>query len=211
MINQRFFNLQICAATQICSFMAACMSSVRNEILHKENSNTDLFVNIVPCILQAVKKGMVISMEDFRKRLQRRKTGFMCMAFLAVIVGIIDVFYLVPSDHNKDFTNGMTSGVSTGTIVALGMLAVLQVIHISRILKDEKSLTLLYNKENDERLKLIRSKAGMPMLLIMSIAMFVAGIIGSYYSDIIFYTLFAAGMVQLSVGAIVKLTCLKLM
>lgn len=154
---------------------------------------------------------MVIIMEDFKKKLQRRKTGFMCMAVLAVIAGIIDSFYLMPTEHNKEFSNGMITGVSIGTIIALGMLAVLQIIHINRVLKDEKSLTLLYNRENDERLKLIRSKAGMPMLLIMSTAMFVAGIIGSYFNDVIFYTLFAAGLVQLSIGAIVKLTCLKLM
>ncbi|MHB8131630.1 MAG: hypothetical protein ACYDEX_21825 [Mobilitalea sp.] len=150
-------------------------------------------------------------MERFRKKLQRRKVGFMCMAFIAVIAGIIDVFALSPTSQNDSFSNGMIEGVSIGTIISLGILSILQIIRIRKVLKDEKLIKLQFNKEHDERLRSIRGKAGIPMILIMSIAMFVAGIIGSYFSDIIFYTLFIAGFVQLFVGVIVKLYCMKTM
>jgi len=150
-------------------------------------------------------------MEKFRKQLQRRKVGFMCMAIIAVIASIIDVFAILPKSQNRSFSNGMIEGVSVGTIVSLGILSISQIIRIRKVLKDEKLIKLLYNKEHDERLQSIRGKAGMPMIVIMSIGMFVAGIIGSYFSDIIFYTLFVAGFIQLFVGVIVKLYGMKTM
>lgn len=150
-------------------------------------------------------------MENFRKELQRRKVGFMCMAIIVVITSIIDVFVILPKSQNGSFSNGMIVGVSSGTIISLGILSILKIIQLSKVLKDEKLIKLLYNKENDERLQSIRGKAGMPMILIMSIIMFITGIIGSYFSDIIFYTLFVAGFVQLFVGVIVKFYYIKTM
>lgn len=150
-------------------------------------------------------------MEEFGKVIRRRIAGFECMAILAVIVGIIDVFKILPQSQDGGFSDGMVGGMSVGTVVALGMLAVVQIIRLRRVLKDEKLMKLLYNKEHDERLQAIRSKAGMPMILIMSIAMIVAGVIGSRFNETIFYTLFAAGFVQILVGAVVKIYCMKTM
>ena len=150
-------------------------------------------------------------MERFRKKLKRRKVGFMCMAIIAVMASIIDVFVILPESQDGSFSNGMIEGVSIGTIISLGILSILQIIRIRKVLKDEKLIKLLYNKEHDERLRSIRGKSGIPMILIMSIVMFVAGIIGSYFSDIIFYTLFVAGFVQLLVSVIVELYCMKTM
>lgn len=150
-------------------------------------------------------------MENFKKKLQKRKIGFMCMAIIVVIISIIDVFVILPKSQNGSFSNGMIVGVSSGTIISLGILSILKIIQLSKVLKDEKLIKLLYNKENDERLQSIRGKAGMPIILIMSITMFISGIIGSYFSDIIFYTLFVAGFIQLFVGVIVKLYYMKTM
>lgn len=150
-------------------------------------------------------------MESFREKLQRRKVGFMCIAFIVAIISIIDVFVIVPKSQNGSFSNGMIAEVSFGIIISLGIISIVKFIQLSKALKDEKLIKLLYNKEKDERLQLIRGKAGMPMILIMSIIMFISGIIGSYSSDIIFYTLFVAGFVQLFVGVIVKFYYMKTM
>ncbi|MBE5966101.1 MAG: hypothetical protein E7255_03935 [Lachnospiraceae bacterium] len=145
-------------------------------------------------------------MGSYRIKLQRRKVGFMCMAIIAVTTSIIDVFVTLPRSQN-----GMIVDVSSGIIISLGILSILKLIQLRKVLKDENQIKLLYNKENDERLQSIRGKSGMPMMLIMSIIMFISGIIGSYFSDIIFYTLFAAGFVQLFVGLLVKLYYMKTM
>jgi len=149
-------------------------------------------------------------MEEFRSKIKKRIFGFKCIAFVIAIVGIYVVFgSMTESLKSGDFTDGMVGGESFGMIIALGMMSVIQIIRLSRVINDEKQLKILYNKEHDERLKEIRSKAGMPMILIMSIGMFAAGIIGSYFNEVVFYTLFAAGFVQLGIGATLKIYYLK--
>ena len=61
-----------------------------------------------------------------------------------------------------------------------------------------------YLKETDERMILIRSKAGMPALLITSVIMIFAGIIAGYFNIIVFYSLLAAGVCQLLLGVCLK-------
>ena len=149
-------------------------------------------------------------MEEFRSKIKKRLLRFKFIAFVIAMVGIYDVFGgMSESLKGGDFLDGIVGGESFGMIIALGMMSVVQIIRLSRVINNEKQLKLLYNKEHDERLKTIRSKAGMPMILIMSIVMFVAGFIGSYFNEIVFYTLFAAGFVQLTIGATLKIYYLK--
>jgi uncharacterized membrane protein len=145
-------------------------------------------------------------MKEFSDNIKKRIIAFKCMSFIATAVSIYDVFI-----GGGDFSDSMVGGVSLGTIIALGMLAVVQVIRLSRIITDEKQLKMLYNKQHDERLKEIRSKAGMPMIMIMSILMMIAGIVASSFNDVVFYTLFVAGALQLVIGASVKIYFLNKM
>jgi hypothetical protein len=78
-------------------------------------------------------------------------------------------------------------------------------------IKDERKLKMAYNRENDERMKAIRAKAGMPMLLITSVMMVIAAIIAGYFNIVVFYTLTAAAMMQLLLGVSVKLYHMKTM
>ena len=149
-------------------------------------------------------------MEEFRSKIKKRMFGFKFIAIVVAIVGIYVVFGgMTESLKGGYFADGMVGGESLGMIIALGMMAIIQIIRLSKVINDEKQLKILYNKEHDERLKEIRSKAGMPMILIMSIVMFAAGIIGSYFNEVVFYTLFAAGFVQLGIGATLKIYYLK--
>ena len=151
-------------------------------------------------------------MKEFKAKIKKRIIALKCMSVIAVAVGIYDVFIGIPGSYQGgDFSDGMVGGVSLGTIIALGMLALVQVIRLSRIIKDETQLKILYNKEHDERLKGIRIKAGMPMIMIMSILLMVVGIVASSFNYIVFYTLFVAGAIQLVIGAAVKIYYLKKM
>lgn len=151
-------------------------------------------------------------MEKFRRKIQRRALGFRSMVVIAVIAGVYDVFGgILGISQRGDFSDGMVGGFSLGTIVALGILAVVQLTRLRKAMNDETQLRMLYNEEHDERAQAIRSKAGMPMILIMSISMLVAGVIGGYFNEVIFYTLFAAGFAQLLIGAAVKIYCMKTM
>ena len=149
-------------------------------------------------------------MEEFKSKIKKRIFVFKCYAFVGSFVVIYEVFGGVfDALKSGDFKDGMVEGESFGIMIAIAIMAVIQIIRLSRVLNDETQLKMLYNKEHDERLKAIRSKAGMPMIMIMSILMFAAGIVGSYFNEVVFYTLFAAGFVQLTIGAILKIYYLK--
>ncbi|MGM0641074.1 MAG: hypothetical protein ACQESN_06605 [Thermotogota bacterium] len=144
-------------------------------------------------------------MEKFRKRVIKRKR--LLSLFILIICGFIllDVFVISPNHHSGNFVYSFQFGLMIG----LEMLAIINVIKLDKAIKDNKKLKLLYNKENDERLKLIRSKAGMPLLMVTSIIMILSGIIAGYFNTLIFITLIIAATTQLIIGMIIKLYHLR--
>lgn len=72
-----------------------------------------------------------------------------------------------------------------------------------------KNIKLLFNKENDERMKAIKYKAGIPMLLITSVLMIIAAVIIGYFNVTAFYTMIAASLCQLVLSCIVKFVYIK--
>ena len=79
------------------------------------------------------------------------------------------------------------------------------IIRYNRALGDERHLQLLYNREHDERMRLIRQKAGMPILMVTSLGMVVAGVVAGYFNAVVFMTLIGAALIQLVVAVAVKL------
>ena len=149
-------------------------------------------------------------MEQFKLRIKRRIILFSGAALVTAVLCIYDFFILRYSEKGS-MAEGMVSGFQFGLILGMGKLALIQVIKLSKAIKDDKKLKMLYNKEHDERLKLIRSKSGMPMLLITSVLMIIAAIVSGYFNTTVFLTLLIAAMAQLVIGLIVKLYCMKTM
>lgn len=150
-------------------------------------------------------------MEDFKKKIQKRIWVLSCMGIISILVGIYDVFVNDAASRNGTNIDGIVGCFTIGLIIGLGLLSIANVMRFKKAMNDETQLKLLYNKENDERMKDIRSKAGMPMVLIMSIGMIIAGIIASKFSSVVFYTLIATAFVQLLTGTIIKLYYMKTM
>lgn len=145
-------------------------------------------------------------MENYRKAIKKRIYLLEAVAVFACCLGIFDVFIASPEiKENHIF------GFQAGVIIALGLMSVVNIIRLGKLLKDEKKLQLHFNKENDERYKTIRGKAGMPMLLFTSVAMIVAGMIAGYFNSTVFLTLMIAATTQMLVGIIVKMIYLKKM
>ena len=149
-------------------------------------------------------------MEDFKKRIKRRIILFSGMTLLIALLVVYD-FFASGNSEKASMTDGIVSGFQFGLIFGIGTLALLQLIKLNTVIKDDKKLKMLYYKEHDERLKTIRSKAGMPMLMITSVVMLIAAIIAGYFNIVVFYTLVISAIVQLSIGTIVKLYCMKTM
>ena len=137
-------------------------------------------------------------MEKYKKTLRIRIALFgsviLLNAVLSICQRIMDDRGKIPADVSSiiDFQSGFLMG--------LAILSLFMLIKYRKLLRDERSLRESYNRETDERMVLIRSKAGMPALLITSIVMIFAGIFGGYYNIIIFYTLLAAGLCQILLG-----------
>ena len=72
-------------------------------------------------------------------------------------------------------------------------------------LKDEAKLRLLYNEEKDERMSAIRAKAGIPMVVILSMMLVLGGMIIGYFNETVFVVLIGAALFQLLVSIGVKL------
>lgn len=139
-------------------------------------------------------------MDKFKKSIAARIVLLSFLVAFAVVLGIYDVFLATPKMKDS-FVFGFQSGAAT----ACGLMAAILIIRYRGILKDENKIKLEFNRENDERLKAIRAKAGLPMVLVTSVLMILAGVIAAYFNAAIFIALTAAAVCQLMISVIVKL------
>ena len=145
-------------------------------------------------------------MEKFRKTYIIRMVLLIILALFAIGINVYDVYF-----SGENIYESSIWAFQSGGAIGLGLVAMITVVKMRLTLPDGEKMEQLYNKENDERLKAIRAKSGMPMLYITSIAMIVAGIIAGYSNHTVFYTLVAAGAAQLLVGVVVKAINMKRM
>lgn len=145
-------------------------------------------------------------MEEYRKSLKRRIGLLTIPVCIAALLGIYDVFAATEAMKNSFIFCFQCGGAS-----ALGLLCIALIFRYRALLNNEEKLQLEYIKETDERLTAIRTKAGMPLLLILSMGMIFAGIIARYFNIIIFYTLIITALSQMIVGCCIKLICMKTM
>lgn len=150
-------------------------------------------------------------MEEFKTKVKKRRITDACLMLMAVVLGIFCILSMGSQADDGTMAEGFVAGFQFGLVISIGVLSLVDFIKLSRAIKDETKLRVLYNKEHDERMKTIRSKAGQPLLTITSVLMVIAAIIAGYFNFIVFFTLVAAVLGQLAVSAGVKLVCLKKM
>lgn len=149
-------------------------------------------------------------MEKYRKTIKKRMILCGFLAAISVGLGIFNQsgFLDLISLHTR---NEALAGFQAGLLSGFGILSLLLLYRYGKAIKDDTKLKILYNKEYDERQNLIRQKAGMPMLMIASGIMIFAGIIAGYLNEIVFYTLILAAVIQLTLGAMVKIYYMRKM
>lgn len=145
-------------------------------------------------------------MNNYKKTIKKRILLLTLPIILAVTLGVYDVFWV--SDQIKE---GSVYGFQDGIITSLGLLATILVIRYRVLLKDDKKLLLMFNRENDERIKAIKAKAGIPMLPITSILIIIAAIIAGYFNELVFLTLIATAIFQMTICVLVKIIYTKKM
>lgn len=144
-------------------------------------------------------------MEKYRKAMIVRIILLSVLAAIGVGIGIFDVFWAQVNSDSFVFC------FQCGFSVAMGIVAAVWIIRYSAIIRDETKMQLQYNKENDERMKAIKARAGLPVVLILSVAMILVGMIVGYFNAVIFYTLIAVASVQLIVSCIIKFIFMKIL
>lgn len=145
-------------------------------------------------------------METYKKNIRTRTIFLFIAVLISGFFAVYDVFFV--SESVKD---NFIFGFQSGVVTALGVLCAAAAGRYSKILKDEKRLRQEYNRENDERLRAIRAKAGIPILPVLSVIIIIAGIAAGYFRPILFTSFVGIGMFQLLVCAAVKFIYIKKM
>ena len=139
-------------------------------------------------------------MEHFRKNLKIRIALF--GVIILIFVGILLYNQFGASAALKD---SLAISFQCGFSAAGALVLVFWMMKYRAALKDEAKLRLLYNEENDERMKAIRAKAGVPMVLILSLTLVLAGMIIGYWNETVFVVLIGVALFQLLVSLGVKI------
>ena len=138
-------------------------------------------------------------MEAYCKTIKRRIA--LLSLVIALFVGILlyDQF-LAPAALKDSIVFSFQCGFASAASIGLVFL----IVRYSKAVNSEEKLRLLYNQEHDERMSAIRSKAGVPMVLVLSLLLVFAGMIAGYYNKTVFFTLELVALGQLFISAAVK-------
>ena len=139
-------------------------------------------------------------MELFKKKIKARIILLCTVLLLFVAILLYNQFGA--SDALKD---SLAFSFQCGFSAAGSIVLVFWLMKYRGALKDEAKLRLLYNEEKDERMSAIRAKAGIPMVLILSMAMVLGGMIIGYFNETVFVVLIGVALFQLLVSLGVKL------
>jgi len=145
-------------------------------------------------------------MDQFRKKLKVRIVWLSVLSLTTALMGVYDVFF-VP----ETLKNMAVFEFQGGALAAICILSSIHIIKYKKILKDDNKLKLEFNKENDERYKIIKSKAGIPIVPIFSVLMIISGIVAGYFNVEVFYILIIVAMCQVVISGIIKLIYMKRM
>ena len=138
-------------------------------------------------------------MDKFKKALHIRLVcaGIYCAAVIALI--LLGVFH--PGDAH---VNDYIAGFSMGLFVGIEFVVIYFISKYTSALRNEDKLRKLFIKETDERLKLIRSKAGSSGIIIAIGGLMLGALAAGYYSETVFITLICSAVFVTVVTVIMK-------
>lgn len=139
-------------------------------------------------------------MELFRKKLKVRII-LLCTLLPAFVAILVYNQFGAPIELRESLAFSFQCGFSAaGSLVLIFWLA-----KYRAALQSEAKLHRLSNQENDERMSAIRAKAGLPMVLFLSLALVLGGMIIGYFNETAFIVLITAALFELMVSLGAKL------
>jgi len=143
-------------------------------------------------------------MEKYKKTLQIR-VRIMSIYVLGLVLFTINSRFFMPLQTEESMLKGFQEGLLSGMAIVFLIL----VLKYSRALKDEILLKKLYLKSKDERKRIIMDKSGGYVIIVCSVIILVAGIIGGYFNKSVFYSLVGCAYFLLSIKIILKVYYMK--
>ena len=139
-------------------------------------------------------------MELFKKKIKARIILLCTVLLLFVAILLYNQF-----GASSALRDSLAFSFQCGFSAAGSLALVFWLMKYRGALKDEAKLRLLYNEENDERMSAIRAKAGIPMVLILSMMLVLAGMVIGYFNETVFVVLICVALFQLLVSLGVKM------
>ena len=144
-------------------------------------------------------------MEKYKLVLKRRTIIFTVFIIFAVVLQLCNFLNVFGNAVNDGFVGDVLTEFQTGLLFGITIIFVYLIVRYNLIMKDNIKLKKFYNAENDERRKEIKQKSGGNVILFSSIIIIFMGIIAGYFNKIIFFSLIACALFQLSLCALLKL------
>lgn len=146
-----------------------------------------------------------MNLDQYRVIIRRRMNAFRAgWLFYLLLVGAMNVASERITDHPA--FSGLMGFVAGGLLVGIFSMS-----KFHRALKDDVALRRLYNAEHDERMQMIRAKAGVPVVLILNVAMIGAGLIATFFNMTVALTLVFAAVMQILVSLAIKFWYMRTM
>lgn len=142
------------------------------------------------------------NLEKYRKEVKKRIIACAVFAVLIVAAFVVKVFVVggIP-----DFKRGFVFGFVPVIVISLIALMILDI----RRLHDDEKLKASFIADNDERSAAIRIKSGHPVVIYLSEALIVVGLIST--NETVSKTLIIAAVAQLVVSCVLKVIYSKIM
>lgn len=142
-----------------------------------------------------------MNLDTYREELKSREKIYKLYIGLALIFIFIGERLLKDKFAYNDFIFGFIYGL----VIGMELFCVGKVIKINKARDDYGLLRQMYIEENDERQILIRLKSGYPILVNLSLAIFLFAILAGFINKAVFITLLSVGVFQLLVSKAIKL------
>jgi len=146
-----------------------------------------------------------MNLDQYRLIIRRRMNAFRAgWLIYLLLVAAMNIAGERITDHPA--FSGLMGFVAGGLLVGIFSMSKLH-----KALKDDVALRRLYNEEHDERMQAIRAKAGVPVVLILNVAMIGAGLIATFFNMTVALTLVFAAVAQMLVSLAIKFWCMRTM
>ena len=138
-------------------------------------------------------------MEAYKKKLTLRVVILILVMLIFLAILLYNQF-----GASEELKESLGFSFQCGFSAAGLLVLIFWFVKYRSALKDETKLRVLFNQENDERMKAIRAKAGVPMVLILSIIQIIAGMVIGYFNETVFVTIIGVTLFQLLASLAVK-------